>query len=408
MIDLMIPKEPVNIAIIGAGERSSVVYKPSYSSLTPWVKVVAVCDPVKTHADKLASDLGAVPYYDIHKLVADNIAEAAIVITPVDSHYSISKFLSYNKIHNMVETTWCNTIMQAKGMIKAARDNNVITCVAENFFRFAIDRFSNVLRDSGYIGKIHRIYSYNDHTGYHNNNRWIHFAKSYPEWVQMITHTMPTVEFTASPETRKYNSETFRSKYYSFPENFMVIDNNSNIKGFLGRQCRPGHTEWHGENGTLTHLGKGHWDSETLIKKFITYASTEDTKVNYEIINERFKKISAQTPSLLLEYVNPYDAKEIFKHTYPDYSIALMDQIVNFALAIRGLQPLEYPAESAMMALLMELASEQSALEDGRRIYINEDMDFEVEKKVEKRLQQEYGFDPYDIEAMLSVSYFRK
>ncbi len=402
------PEHPVRLAVIGAGNRSFHIYTPSYESLKPWVEVVAVCDPVREHANRLANRLGARAYYDIKQLVRDNIAEAALVITPVDSHHSISVYLSSHGIHNMVETTWCNTLRQANEMIDAAKRGGVITCVSENFFRQALDRFTDILKADGYLGEIKRIYSYNDHTGYHNTNRWIHFAGSFPVWVQMITHTMPTVTFAADPPTRVYDSETYRTKFYGFPDGFAVIDNNSNIKSFLGRQPRPGYTEWQGTQGTFLYRGRDRWQPEARIRKFIDYKFTEDTDVIYELDRGRFRRLYAALPERTIEYDNPYEMKDFYRDAAPDYSMAIMDQIVDFALAVRGIKELEYRPEAARFAILTELAFEQSAREDGKRLMLREDMTFEVEKDVEKRLIAEYGVDPYDVEGMIALSFPRK
>jgi predicted dehydrogenase len=143
------------------------------------VELVAVCDPVKEHADGYAADLGGKirTYYDIHDLVKDGGIEAAIVVAPIPLHHAYSVYLSEHKIHNLIETSWCNTLSQARDMIAAAKRNNVYTRVAENFFRYPIDRFAQTLQSSGYIGEIKRIFCYNDHTGYHNNSRWLVFHR---------------------------------------------------------------------------------------------------------------------------------------------------------------------------------------------------------------------------------------
>ena len=44
-MDIQTPKVPVKLAIIGAGNRSTVVYQPLFAMLKPWLDVVAVCDP---------------------------------------------------------------------------------------------------------------------------------------------------------------------------------------------------------------------------------------------------------------------------------------------------------------------------------------------------------------------------
>ena len=47
MKNICVPKEPVKTALIGAGSRASRAYGPLFDVLTPWIDVVAVCDPVK-------------------------------------------------------------------------------------------------------------------------------------------------------------------------------------------------------------------------------------------------------------------------------------------------------------------------------------------------------------------------
>lgn len=403
------PDRPVRAAIVGAGNRSSTIYLPLLNDLLPWIKVCAVCDPVREHADKLAAAAGAKAYYDIHELVGDPLVEAAVVITPVDSHHSISVFLSEHKIHHMVETTWCSTQKQALQMIGAAEKNGVVSVVAENFFRFAIDRFAGAVKDSGYIGDIHRIYSYNDHTGYHNNSRWIRFTKSYPESVQSVTHTMPTRNITTLP-SRSYDSETFRARYYTFPGNFMVIDSASNIKGFLGRQCRPGYTEWQGGLGTLIHRGLDGWKWESCVKKTVDdVQNAVVSEVIYETPDERFTRAYADTPEGIIEYINPFVPVHTCEHiNKPFYGCAVMDEMIDFALAVRGVRPFEFSPHDAMMSLTMELAADESVKNDGQKIKIGGRTRFETEETIENKLTSLYNCDPYDTEAMLAISYPRK
>jgi len=58
------PREPVTVALIGAGQRAQSIYRPLFSSLTSWVRIVAVCDPVREHAEKMAAALG-VPAFSV-------------------------------------------------------------------------------------------------------------------------------------------------------------------------------------------------------------------------------------------------------------------------------------------------------------------------------------------------------
>ena len=157
--ELPVPDEPVRIALIGCGNRSRTVYQPLLASLKPWLEVVAVCDPVAEHSEAMAAALAVRAYRDIHQLLRDRPMEAGLIVVPVPAHHSLSVYLSSHGIHNHCETSWCSMVVQGRQMIEAARANGVVARVGENFFRFAIDRFAQKVREVGCIGRIGRVFS---------------------------------------------------------------------------------------------------------------------------------------------------------------------------------------------------------------------------------------------------------
>lgn len=412
MQNIPIPKEPLKVSLVGAGSRMRNQYCPIFPYLKDWIEVVAVCDPVEKHRNEVAQKLGVKGYADIHELVRDKPMEASLVVTPIPSHHSISVYLSSNGIHNMCETTWCSLVMQAKDMIKAASENNVIVRVAENFFRFSIDRFSHTLRDSRYLGRIGRIFSYNDHTSYHNNSRWIAFAQHHPIWVQSIDHTMPTIRFCPTPE-RYYEKEHFEARYYYFPDDLLVIDSASNVKGFLGRHPRPGYNEWQGEYGTLIYQPdktelrycseRQRYHDGDLRGKAPGRAD-EIYPVRMQIEDNQWMRTYCETKQGLLEYVNPFRMPGFVEKT-PGYSCSIMDHIIDFTLAVKGVRESEFDEQDAMMSLIMDMASKESALNEGKRIKIPLEDDLEIDVKVRRSLKKQLGVDPMDTEGMLAISY---
>ncbi|WP_171651328.1 Gfo/Idh/MocA family protein [Paenibacillus foliorum] len=438
MSSLMTPKESVKIALIGTGQRSRTIYAPLFEALKPWVEVVAVCDPFKPNAEDLAARLQVPAYYNIRQLVKDRPMEAALIVTPIESHHSISVYLSSHGIHNMSETTWCNMIVQAKEMIAEAHKHNVIVRVAENFFRYAVDRFAQKVKQADYIGPIRRVFSYNDHTGFHNNSRWIVFARSHPQWVQSVKHTMDTAEFYSTPE-RFHAQETFRARYFMFPDDLMVIDQAANIKGLLGRQTRPGYTEWQGLRGTLVHQGTLSTTGEAVyyakseeaaVQKErlpggsateLRYCSDEALKrhdpfrpggladhiseVIHEVRDGQWTRTYAHTPHDTIEYVNELHPKELLSHHNIAYGSAVMGHIVDFALAVRGMSAGEFDEQDGLMSLMMEIGAEESALQEGRRVKLPLEGELEADRLARQRIQQKLGVDPLDVEGMLSFVY---
>jgi len=419
---LPIPSSPLKLALIGAGTRSQEVYQPLWESLKPWCVPAAVCDPVAENGQKLASALGVSYYSDIRKLVKDRPMEAALVVTPVPSHHSISVFLSSHGIPNHTETTWASMVCQAKEMIAMAKQNKVIVRVAENFFRYPIDRFAQTVRDSGYLGRIGRIVSYADHTGYHNNSRWIAFARCQPEWVQCVEHTMAHPAFYSQPQ-RRHDKETLNARFFHFPNDLLVMDVGSgHVKGHLGRHPRPGYTEFQGERGTLVY--RAGFQTELRFVSDAKLAPAQEaagnlwgggvadviTPVIHDSAGDVWTGVHADTPTGRIEYLSP-----LRTHAKPAripyggdaYGTAIMGHTIDFVLAVRGLRDSEFTDEDALMSEMMEVGAHESHLQEGRRIRLPIEGDLESDALTREAQRKQFGVDPLDVEAMLSVSFPR-
>ncbi len=415
-MELPLPHEPLRVALVGAGQRAWNIYRPLFSSLKPWIDVVAVCDTVPDHADRMGEALGVPAYDDIRALMQARPMEAALVVAPLDAHYAISMYLSSNGIHNLVETPWCSTIAQAQEMIRVAKENGAIVRVGENFFRFPIDRIVQQIAASGFLGPIRRVVSYADHTGYHNNSRWIAFAGSHPTWVQALEHTIPTVRFRSTPQ-RTHSTETYRLHSYMFPGNLLVVDHAANIKGFLGRLPRPGYTEWQGEAGTIIYQTVRSWDGAAEVR-YLREEDRDETEADVDHthplavfpIVEEYDEATwlcsyVNLPAGRVEYVNPYRPIQPSMHRHPWYGSPVMNHIVDFALAVRGLTESEFNEQDALMSLMMEVGTQDSAGQEGRRVPLPLQDESETDGVTARRLHARYGVDALDWEGMLAISY---
>ena len=426
MREVAIPKEPLRVALIGTGHRSQIVYEHVWPAVTPWLEVVAACDPVGENRDPMAERLGVPAYHDIRELVRDRPMEAALVVTPVPSHHAISVHLSSHGVHSLTETTWASMYCQAQEMRRVAREDNVVARVAENFFRFPVDRFAQTVRDSGYLGRIGRIFSYADHTGYHNNSRWIVFAQAHPEWVQSFEHEMSHPAFYSMPQ-RRHEQEALKARLFGFPSDFVVMDTGSgHVKGHLGRHPRPGYTEWHGERGTLVASAAGAgWkgDADLELRKVSDNrlaAAQEAQRELYgggiadlitaatTIMNEGvWERTWAETPEGTIEYVNPFPYQLTTPNLNPWYLVPVVGHLVDFALTVRGLQESEFTDDDALMSQMMEVGARESALQESRRLRLPIEGDLEVDAIERDRQRAQFGVDPLDVEAMLDVTYPR-
>ncbi len=428
MDTLPLPAEPLRLALIGAGNRAQTIYLPLWESLRPWCRPVAVCDPVAEHGGQLAAALGVPAYTDIRQLVRDRPMEAALVVTPVESHHSLSVYLSSHGVHNHTETTWASMVCQARQMIEAARQHGVVVRVAENFFRMPVDRFAQTVRDCRYLGRIGRVVSYADHTGYHNNSRWIAFAQGHPEWVQCVEHEMAHPAFYSLPQ-RRHERDKLSARFFHFGSGLLVMDAGSgHVKGHLGRHPRPGYTEWQGERGTLVHragVSAGWGGEETELRRVsdarlapaqeeagrLSGGGVADqiTPVVQDSTGEVWTGCHADTPAGRITYQSPLCTHaRMGKVNQRDwYGVAVMDHVVDFVLAVRGLRPSEFSDEDALMADMMEIGARESALQEGRRVGLPLAGDLEADTLEREHQQQRFGCDPLDVEAMLAQSFPR-
>lgn len=414
--------QPVNIALIGAGNRASTVYAPLWDDLRQWLRPVAVCDPVKAHADAYADHLDVPAFTSLRELAKAQIAEAALIVAPVELHHPIACYLMDHGIHCHSETSMCSLLAQANEMVASAAKNKVILRIAENFFRFPFDRIAKKIIDSGFLGPVHRITSFHDHTGYHNDSRWIKLLDAYPETVQAIYHTMPTAPHFEAAH-RFHTSETFHAHFFWFPDagsgsNRLVVDQAANIKGLLGRYPRPGYTEIDGARGTINRTAseqsnpKRLWLDEAEVRycsdEALNTKAVADQLFPIEHISEDGNWIAsrADLPIGRVEYSNPYLMHNIPADYNPRdyYGAAIMDHLVDFAKAVRGTAQSEYTDEDARMAMMMHVACRESAAQGGIPLKLPLTGELQSETEMRNALKAKYGVDPMDIEGMIEVS----
>jgi hypothetical protein len=410
-------EHPIDVALVGTGNRAQTIYRPLFEALEPWVKLRAVCDPVAEHAHSFAESVGVPAFTSLEELVKARPMEAALVVTPIDSHHAISCYLSTHGIHNLVETTMASLLVQTREMVETAERNNVVMRVAENFFRFPFDRIAKKIDETGFIGPVKRLTCYHDHLGYHNNSRWIVFFGAYPNDVRSFEHTMDTAPHYERPH-RYHEDETFRVRLFTFPENRLVTDIAGNIKGMLGRYPRPGYTEIDGARGTIVRqaVHARPWYGEAEVRfcsdEALRHGGVADEIYPVVHVSEdgNWASTYVDLPVGRVEYNNPFrptraeqDLREHYGRDF--YGACVMDHIVDFAKAIRGEAPSEYSARDAEMAMMMEVAARESALRGGDCVAIPLEGEIEAENVGREMLRKKYGVDPLDVEGMLAISY---
>jgi len=90
------------------------------------------------------------------------------------------------------------------------------------------------------------------------------------------------------------------------------------------------------------------------------------------------------------------------------YRVAMAEHVIDFVLAVKGLRDSEFTAEDALMSEMMEIGAHESNLQEGRRIRLPMEGDLESDALTREAQKKQFGCDPLDVEAMLSVSFPRQ
>ena len=410
-------QQPLDIALIGTGFRARTVYRPMFPALKRrGVRLVAVCDPIRESADAYAESMGVPAFYSVQDLVKARPMEAALVVAPVAIHYAVSCYLSAHGIHNETETSMAATLGQAREMVRAARQNNVVMRVGEQFFRLPFQRIAQKVAETGFIGPIRRVVSTHDHGGVHHYSCLTALFKSNPTTAQAIQHAMP-VEPYHSIALRAHTDETFHANFFTFPDDGFAADMVSNGKGLLGRHPRPGYTQVEGTRGAIVWRAASRWNGPLHQGEGeVRYCSDHALQANgipdavFPIVrvqeNEFSKLWQVHLPTAHVEVKNEfYDLVDNPADGLDYYHSAVAEHVVDFAQAVRGEAQSEYTDEIALMAMAMNTAAQQSILQDSARIRLPLPDDIggvEAEQQAVQSFHEQYGVDHLDVEGMLN------
>jgi predicted dehydrogenase len=141
----------IKVGIIGTGIISQ-LQGASYASV-PDASVEAVCDIDRPLAERRAKEWGAKKVYtDYHDLVADPEVEAVDILLPHQLHRDVAVAAANAGKHVSVMKPMALTVGEAKEMIEAAKKNNVLLNVSENFLFYGPVMKAMELLNAGKLG----------------------------------------------------------------------------------------------------------------------------------------------------------------------------------------------------------------------------------------------------------------
>jgi len=119
-------------------------------------QVVGICDQTPAARKRIQSANPGVPVYsDANELINSPEVDAIAVITPVWTHYELTKAALENGKHVFVEKPFTSTVKQAEELVNLASQKNLQIMVDHTFlFTGAVRRIQKLLKE-GALGKLY-------------------------------------------------------------------------------------------------------------------------------------------------------------------------------------------------------------------------------------------------------------
>jgi predicted dehydrogenase len=161
----MTTQDPLRVAIIGAGRRSSYLYAPLLRAI-PGVQLqlVSVWGRTAEKAQALGARLGVPAYARLDQLVRETAPHIGIVSVNYSANGQVGLMAVEAGLNVLLETPIAHGLREADAIIAAARQRDLKIEIAEQFHRRPLEQIKLKLIASGLFGRVHT--SFNDFAGH--------------------------------------------------------------------------------------------------------------------------------------------------------------------------------------------------------------------------------------------------
>jgi scyllo-inositol 2-dehydrogenase (NADP+) len=154
----------IRCGIVGYGPAFNMgKYHADFITDTPGMKAVGVCDPVPERLATAQEELpGIATYGKLEDMLGEEELDLAVIITPHNTHARLAVQCMDAGKHVIVEKPMCITAKEARRMLDAAKDNDVMLSVFHNR-RWDADYLT--IRETVRQGLIGEIFEVDCHMG---------------------------------------------------------------------------------------------------------------------------------------------------------------------------------------------------------------------------------------------------
>ncbi len=160
-------QEPLRVAIIGTGRRSSYLYGPLINALPHETQLVSVWGRSEEKARALGEELGVPHYTSLERLVRETAPQIGIVSVNYGANGSVGLMAVEAGLNVLLETPIAHRLAEADAIIQAAQARGLKIEIAEQFHRRPLEQIKLKLIESGLFGRVHTSFSDFAGHGYH-------------------------------------------------------------------------------------------------------------------------------------------------------------------------------------------------------------------------------------------------
>jgi predicted dehydrogenase len=165
--EVIMSPEPIRLAIIGTGKRSSYLYGPLVQALQQEVRLVSVWGRSEDKARALGQELGVPAFTGVDRLMRETAPQIGIVSVGYGSNGQVGLMAVEAGLNVLLETPIAHKLSEADAIIAAAKTRDVKIEVAEQFHRRPLEQIKLKLIASGLFGQVYASFSDFAGHGYH-------------------------------------------------------------------------------------------------------------------------------------------------------------------------------------------------------------------------------------------------
>ena len=159
--------EPLRIAIVGTGNRSSYLYGPLIQAMKNDTTLVGIWGRSAEKTRAMGENLGVPAYTDLERLIRETGAQLAVVSVNYDANGEVGRMAVEAGLDTLLETPISHRLSEADAIIAAAKEHGVKIEIAEQFHRRPLEQIKLKLIEAGVFGRVHSSFSDFAGHGYH-------------------------------------------------------------------------------------------------------------------------------------------------------------------------------------------------------------------------------------------------